>query len=96
MFYIVSFFALALFPFALAAYGGHLAAKVLDGKKRRTAFVIVWAPRGPKGGASDCLRQEICRRRSSLASNHRCEATYLSSSIIRKNTWIRKFSMQVV
>ena len=42
MFYIVSFLAIALFPFALAAYGGHLAAKVLDEKDRWTAFLIVW------------------------------------------------------
>jgi len=42
MFYTVSFLAVAFFPFALAAYGGHLAAKVLDAKDRRKAFVIVW------------------------------------------------------
>jgi uncharacterized membrane protein YbhN (UPF0104 family) len=42
MFYIVSFLAVAFFPFALAAYGGYLAAKVLDEKDRHAAFVTVW------------------------------------------------------
>lgn len=42
MLYLISFLALALFPSLLAAYGVYLAAKVLDGKDRKWAFIIVW------------------------------------------------------
>jgi hypothetical protein len=42
MAYIISFFAVAVFPLALAALGGHLAALVLDGKKKRNMLFLVW------------------------------------------------------
>ena len=43
MIYVVNFLAVAAFPLAVAAYGGHLAAKVLDPPRRRRALSIVWA-----------------------------------------------------
>lgn len=43
MLHVLSFLAMALFPLALAGYGGHLAGKALnDKKKRRIALLIVW------------------------------------------------------
>jgi hypothetical protein len=43
MVYLLSFLAAALFPLALAGYGGHLATIALpDTRLRRKAFVIVW------------------------------------------------------
>jgi hypothetical protein len=41
--YFISFLAVALFPFALGAYGGHLAAIVLNGKQKTRALWIVWS-----------------------------------------------------
>ncbi|HEY6291249.1 MAG TPA: hypothetical protein VI455_06750 [Terriglobia bacterium] len=43
MVYIISFLSVAAFPLAVAGYGGHLAAKVLDRPERRRALVTVWA-----------------------------------------------------
>lgn len=43
MIYVINFLAVAAFPLAVAAYGGHLAAKVLDRPQRRKALSIVWA-----------------------------------------------------
>ena len=42
MIYIISLLSVAAFPLAVAAYGGHLAAKVLDPRERRKALSIVW------------------------------------------------------
>lgn len=42
MVYIISFFSVAAFPLAMAGYGGHLAAKVLERPERRKALSIVW------------------------------------------------------
>lgn len=42
MVYIISLLSVAAFPLAVAAYGGHLAAKVLDHGERRKALSIVW------------------------------------------------------
>lgn len=42
MVYIISFLAVAAVPLAVAGYGGHLAARVLDGPRRRRALSIVW------------------------------------------------------
>jgi hypothetical protein len=42
MVYIISLLSVAAFPLAVAAYGGHLAAKVLDSGERRKALSIVW------------------------------------------------------
>ena len=42
MVYVISFFSLAAFPLAVAGYGGHLAAKVLERPERRKALSIVW------------------------------------------------------
>jgi len=42
MVYVISFLAVAAVPLAVAGYGGHLAAKVLDGPERRRALAIVW------------------------------------------------------
>jgi hypothetical protein len=44
--YILSFLAVAFFPLALAAYGGHLAAEVLEREKRTKALWIVWCLAG--------------------------------------------------
>jgi uncharacterized protein HemX len=43
MAYVLSFLAVAAVPLAVAGYGGHLAAKVLEGSERRRALSIVWA-----------------------------------------------------
>ena len=42
MIYVINFLAVAAFPLAVAAYGGHLAAKVLSRPERRKALSIVW------------------------------------------------------
>ncbi|HXJ94038.1 MAG TPA: hypothetical protein VMT20_14410 [Terriglobia bacterium] len=42
MIYLISFFAVAAVPLAVAGYGGHLAAKVLDRPQRHRALAIVW------------------------------------------------------
>lgn len=42
MVYVISLLSVAAFPLAVAAYGGHLAAKVLDPSERRKALAIVW------------------------------------------------------
>jgi hypothetical protein len=42
MVYVISFLAVAAVPLAVAGYGGHLAAKVLEGPERRRALAIVW------------------------------------------------------
>jgi len=42
MVYVISFLSVAAFPLAVAAYGGHLAAKVLDPRERRKALSTVW------------------------------------------------------
>ena len=42
MLYILSFLAAAAVPLAIAGYGGHLAAKVLEGPERRRALSVVW------------------------------------------------------
>jgi len=42
MVYVISFLAVAAVPLAVAGYGGHLAAKVLEGAERRRALSIVW------------------------------------------------------
>jgi uncharacterized membrane protein len=42
MMYVISFLAVAAVPLAVAGYGGHLAAKVLEGNERRRALAIVW------------------------------------------------------
>jgi len=42
MVYIINLLSVAAFPLAVAAYGGHLAAKVLDPRERRKALSIVW------------------------------------------------------
>ena len=42
MLYILSFLSAAAVPLAVAGYGGHLAAKVLNGPERRRALAIVW------------------------------------------------------
>src|SRR5215469_7123916 len=42
MLYVLSFLSVAAVPLAVAGYGGHLAAKVLDGPQRRKALKIVW------------------------------------------------------
>jgi uncharacterized membrane protein len=42
MVYVISFLAVAAVPLAVAGYGGHLAAKVLEGTERRRALSIVW------------------------------------------------------
>lgn len=42
MVYIISFLSLAAFPLAVAGYGGHLAAKVLEMRERRRALAVVW------------------------------------------------------
>ena len=43
MIYLISFLAVAAVPLAVAGYGGHLAAKVLDAPQRRRALTFVWA-----------------------------------------------------
>jgi len=41
--YVIGFLAVAVFPLALAGYGGHLATLALaDGTKRRRALILVW------------------------------------------------------
>ena len=42
MLYVLSFLSVAAVPLAVAGYGGHLAAKVLDGPERRKALRVVW------------------------------------------------------
>lgn len=42
MVYVISLLSVAALPLAVAAYGGHLAAKVLDHGERRKALSIVW------------------------------------------------------
>jgi hypothetical protein len=42
MIYLISFLAAAAAPMAVAGYGGHLAAKVLDRPERRRAFACIW------------------------------------------------------
>jgi hypothetical protein len=42
MLYILSFLSVAAVPLAVAGYGGHLAAKVLDGPERRRSLRVVW------------------------------------------------------
>lgn len=42
MIYLISFFAVAAVPLAVAGYGGHLAAKVLDRPQRRRSLCVVW------------------------------------------------------
>lgn len=41
--YILTFLSVALFPLALAAYGGHLATLALGEKPRKKALAIVWS-----------------------------------------------------
>ena len=43
MVYVISLLSVAAFPPAVAGYGGHLAAKVLDRPARRKALATVWA-----------------------------------------------------
>jgi len=43
MVYVINFLSAAAAPLAVAAYGGHLAAKVLDRPERLRALTIVWA-----------------------------------------------------
>ena len=43
MVYLISFFSVAAVPLAVAGYGGHLAAKVLERPHRRKALAIIWA-----------------------------------------------------
>jgi uncharacterized membrane protein len=43
MVYVISFLSVAAVPLAVAGYGGHLAAKVLDRPARLRALTIVWA-----------------------------------------------------
>jgi hypothetical protein len=43
MVYLISFLSAAAVPLAVAGYGGHLAAKVLDRPERARALTIVWA-----------------------------------------------------
>jgi hypothetical protein len=43
MIYLISFLAAAAVPLAIAGYGGHLAAKVLDRPQRRRALAVIWA-----------------------------------------------------
>ena len=43
MIYLISFLAVAAVPLAVAGYGGHLAAKVLDRPQRRRALAFIWA-----------------------------------------------------
>jgi len=43
MIYLISFLAVAAVPLAVAGYGGHLAAKVLDRPQRRRALTFIWA-----------------------------------------------------
>jgi hypothetical protein len=40
--YIINFLAVAALPLAIAGYGGHLAAKVLDKTDRKRALSVVW------------------------------------------------------
>jgi|SRR6266705_1917859 len=42
MVYVISLLSVAAFPLAVAGYGGHLAAKVLDKPERRKALSVVW------------------------------------------------------
>jgi uncharacterized membrane protein len=42
MIYLISFLAAAAVPLAVAGYGGHLAAKVLDRPERRRALAVIW------------------------------------------------------
>jgi sensor domain CHASE-containing protein len=42
MLYVLSFLSVAAVPLAVAGYGGHLAAKVLDRPERRKALRVVW------------------------------------------------------
>lgn len=42
MIYVINFLAVAAFPLAVAAYGGHLAAKVLSKPERHKALAVVW------------------------------------------------------
>ncbi len=42
MIYLISFLAAAAVPLAVAGYGGHLAAKVLDTPQRRRALTFIW------------------------------------------------------
>jgi type VI protein secretion system component VasK len=43
MVYVISFLSVAAVPLAVAGYGGHLAAKLLDRPERLRALIIVWA-----------------------------------------------------
>ena len=43
MVYVISLLSVAAFPLAVAGYGGHLAAKVLDRPERHKALATVWA-----------------------------------------------------
>ena len=43
MVYVISFLSAAAAPLAVAAYGGHLAAKVLERRERLRALTVVWA-----------------------------------------------------
>ena len=42
MLYVLSFLSVAAVPLAVAGYGGHLAARVLDGSQRHKALKTVW------------------------------------------------------
>lgn len=42
MIYLISFLAAAAVPLAVAGYGGHLAAKVLDPPQRRRSLSVIW------------------------------------------------------
>jgi len=42
MLYVLSFLSVAAVPLAVAGYGGHLAARVLDGPQRHKALKTVW------------------------------------------------------
>jgi len=43
MIYLISFLAAAAVPLAVAGYGGHLAAKVLETPQRRKSLAVIWA-----------------------------------------------------
>ncbi len=42
MVYVISLLSVAVFPLAVAGYGGHLAAKVPDKPERRRALLVLW------------------------------------------------------
>jgi hypothetical protein len=42
MIYLINFLAAAAVPLAVAGYGGHLAAKVLDTAQRRRSLRVIW------------------------------------------------------